>query len=166
MSSCASIFCWFFESQSDLRQRYFQKSYLNDRRQKAQTRHISLYDENSARFRRNDCKGRRLQVFTAEPVIVNKNFNAVSVLNLLDVLRAGHRCCHRCHYQARIQVLSNRFSAGRERKRLILKENNDYNSTVSTYRSEPYSYTRFFFWLFHATKTMTQTMRTNRRYIM
>ena len=27
--------------------------------------------------------------FTAEPVIVNKNFNAVSVLNLLDVLAWG-----------------------------------------------------------------------------
>ena len=76
------------ESQSDLRQRYFQKSYLNDRRQKAQTRHISLYDENSARFRRNDCKGRGSR-FYGEPVIVNKNFNAVSVLNLLDVLAWG-----------------------------------------------------------------------------
>ena len=130
------------ESQSDLRQRYFQKSYLNDRRQKAQTRHISLYDENSARFRRNDCKGRGSR-FYGRTGYCQQEFQCSVRTQSARRPRVGHRCCHRCHYQARIQVLSNRFSAGRERKRLILKENNDYNSTVSTMKRTLFIYTIF-----------------------
>lgn len=126
MSSCASIFCG-SKAKVTFDSDISRKATLTIDGQKAQTRHISLYDENSARFRRNDCKGRGSR-FYGRTGYCQQEFQCSVRTQSARRPRVGHRCCHRCHYQARIQVLSNRFSAGRERKRLILKENNDYNS--------------------------------------
>lgn len=49
---------------------------------------LFLYDKNTKRFRRNSRKDRITELYGL-PIIINKNFNAVSVINLLDVLGWG-----------------------------------------------------------------------------
>ncbi|MFR7602759.1 MAG: hypothetical protein ACLUYV_02580 [Alistipes shahii] len=39
--------------------------------------------------------------YTTETVIINKSFNAVSVINLHRYTRLGHRRCDRSHHQSR-----------------------------------------------------------------
>ena len=76
------------ESQSDLRQRHRRKSDPYDRRPQIHQCHFPLHDQNQTRFDETVVKA-EAPSYTTETVIINKNFNAVSVINLLDILGWG-----------------------------------------------------------------------------
>ena len=75
------------ESQSDLRQRHRRKSDPYDRRPQIHQCHFPLHDQNRG-FDETVVKA-EAPSYTTETVIINKNFNAVSVINLLDILGWG-----------------------------------------------------------------------------
>ena len=91
MTSCATYFLR-IESQTnnmiDLRQRHRRKSDPYDRRPQIHQCHFPYTTKIRRGFDETVVKA-EAPSYTTETVIINKNFNAVSVINLLDILGWG-----------------------------------------------------------------------------